>query len=159
MLSTSELTNLKKKWNDICTRCYKENEEYKENKIACGTYFPGQPISKFFLDGKPQEECDLFNCNRCNKIKDGNQGHQWFFESGRVVDRAPVRWTARGLFGLEFLSMQQEEHERLRRFVTALETRAGTDGFLQGLHAPIRTSELSSLTIARDAPTRHHVSG
>ncbi len=39
-----------------------------------------------------------------------------------VVDRAQVRWTVRGLFGLEFLTMQQEEQERLRRFVSSLET-------------------------------------
>ena len=38
-----------------------------------------------------------------------------------VVDRAQVRWTARGLFGLEFLAMQQEEQARLRRFVSTLE--------------------------------------
>jgi len=39
-----------------------------------------------------------------------------------VVDRAQVRWTARGLFGLEFLAMQREEQARLRRFVSTLET-------------------------------------
>ncbi len=38
-----------------------------------------------------------------------------------VVDRAQVRWTVRGLFGLEFLAMQQEEQARLRRFVSTLE--------------------------------------
>ena len=42
-----------------------------------------------------------------------------------VVDRAQVRWTARGLFGLEFLAMQQEEQARLRRFVSTLETQPG----------------------------------
>ena len=40
-----------------------------------------------------------------------------------VVDRAQVRWTVRGLFGLEFLAMQPEEQERLRRFVSTLEAR------------------------------------
>ncbi len=93
MLSAKQIKNLEEKWNGICTRCYKENEEYKENKIACGTYFPGQPISKFFLDGKQQEECDLFNCTKCNKIKDGNQGHQWFFESGIDYRNGNLKWT------------------------------------------------------------------
>ncbi len=39
-----------------------------------------------------------------------------------VVDRAQVRWTARGLFGLEFLTIGSEEEERLRRFLSTLET-------------------------------------
>jgi len=39
-----------------------------------------------------------------------------------VVDRAQVRWTVRGLFGLEFLTIGSEEEERLRRFLSTLET-------------------------------------
>ncbi len=39
-----------------------------------------------------------------------------------VVDRAQVRWTVRGLFRLEFLTIGSEEEERLRRFLSTLET-------------------------------------
>ncbi|MDA2911774.1 PilZ domain-containing protein [Nitrospiraceae bacterium AH_259_D15_M11_P09] len=42
-----------------------------------------------------------------------------------VVDRAQVRWTVRGLFGLEFLTIGSEEEERLRRFLSTLETQPG----------------------------------
>ena len=63
-----QLKNVRKKmeaeWNDICTRCYNEN-----NNDVCNTYFPGQPISKFFPDEK-QQKCDLFNCKRCKEIDD-----------------------------------------------------------------------------------------
>ena len=37
------------------------------------------------------------------------------------VDQAVVRWAMEGAFGLEFLHMEPEEQERLRRFVSALE--------------------------------------
>ncbi len=37
------------------------------------------------------------------------------------VDLAVVRWSRGREFGLEFLRMQPEEQDRLRRFVTALE--------------------------------------
>ncbi len=37
------------------------------------------------------------------------------------VDLAVVRWSRGREFGLEFLRMQQEEQDRLRRFATALE--------------------------------------
>ncbi len=39
----------------------------------------------------------------------------------RKVDLAVVRWSRGREFGLEFLRMQPEEQDRLRRFVTALE--------------------------------------
>jgi len=39
-----------------------------------------------------------------------------------VVNRAEVRWTVRGLFGLEFLAMPQEEGARLRRVVSTLKS-------------------------------------
>ena len=41
------------------------------------------------------------------------------------VKLAAVRWAKGREFGLEFLMIGSEEEERLHRFVTALETRAG----------------------------------
>ncbi len=37
------------------------------------------------------------------------------------LELATVRWTREGEFGLEFISMQAEQWERLRRFVRGLE--------------------------------------
>ena len=39
------------------------------------------------------------------------------------VDLAAVRWSSGREFGLEFIRMQPEEQDRLRRFVSILETR------------------------------------
>ena len=39
------------------------------------------------------------------------------------VDQAVVRWAKEQEFGVEFISMRPEEEERLRRFVSTLETR------------------------------------
>ena len=36
------------------------------------------------------------------------------------IELATVRWTREGEFGLEFISMQPEQWERLRRFVNGL---------------------------------------
>ncbi len=41
------------------------------------------------------------------------------------VDLAAVRWSEGREFGLEFLRMQPEEQQRLRRFVSTLETQPG----------------------------------
>ncbi len=41
------------------------------------------------------------------------------------VKLAAVRWAKGREFGLEFLMIGSEEEERLHRFITALETRAG----------------------------------
>ncbi len=38
------------------------------------------------------------------------------------VDQAVVRWAKEQEFGIEFISMRPEEEERLRRFVSTLET-------------------------------------
>jgi len=40
-----------------------------------------------------------------------------------VPDKAVVRWSSGGKFGLEFLRIRREEQARLRRFVATLETR------------------------------------
>ncbi len=44
-------------------------------------------------------------------------------ESPLKLDQAVVRWAKEHEFGLEFISMRPEEEERLRRFVSTLETR------------------------------------
>ncbi len=44
-------------------------------------------------------------------------------ETPLKVDQAAVRWAKEQEFGLEFISMRPEEEERLRRFVSTLETR------------------------------------
>ena len=44
-------------------------------------------------------------------------------EATLKVDQAAVRWARVEEFGLEFISMRPEEEERLRRFVSTLETR------------------------------------
>ena len=37
-----------------------------------------------------------------------------------TIGRAPVRWTAFGRFGVEFIGMQPDEHQRLDHFVSGL---------------------------------------
>ena len=37
-----------------------------------------------------------------------------------TVERAPVRWTAFGRFGVEFIGMETDAYQRLSRFVSAL---------------------------------------
>ncbi len=43
-------------------------------------------------------------------------------EATLKIDHAAVRWARKEEFGLEFITMRPEEKERLRGFVTALET-------------------------------------
>ncbi len=43
-------------------------------------------------------------------------------EATLKVDQAVVRWASEEEFGLEFITMWPEEEERLRRFVSTLET-------------------------------------
>ena len=43
-------------------------------------------------------------------------------KSTTKVDLATVRWAQEQEFGLEFITMRPEEEERLRRFVSTLET-------------------------------------
>ncbi len=44
-------------------------------------------------------------------------------EATLKVDQAAVRWAEDQQYGLEFISMRPEEEERLRHFVSTLETR------------------------------------
>ncbi len=46
-------------------------------------------------------------------------------EAPLVVDWAAVRWAMGRAFGLEFLRMRSQERERLRRFLSTLETGPG----------------------------------
>ena len=39
-----------------------------------------------------------------------------------MVEIAVVRWTIQQKFGLEFITMSSEDQERLRRYVTTLQT-------------------------------------
>ncbi len=44
-------------------------------------------------------------------------------EATLKIDQAAVRWAEDQQYGLEFITMRPEEEERLRRFVSTLETR------------------------------------
>ena len=67
---TNEIQNLKKKWNSICTQCYKDKQT---TNIPCDSYFPYQP------NKESNQKCDLFNCNMCNinpKIKNKEENNE-----------------------------------------------------------------------------------
>ncbi len=101
-----------------------EHRKHPRVMFQCEAWFPGEQISA---------SCTLSNLSvRGCKLKSKAGLYIGMYlalqvylpgqEATLKIDQAAVRWAKEQEFGLEFISIRPEEEERLRRFVTALET-------------------------------------
>ncbi len=104
-----------------------EHRKHSRFLFQCEAWFPGEQISG---------SCTLSNLSvRGCKLKSKAGLYIGMYlalqvslpgqEATLQVDQAAVRWARVEEFGLEFISMRPEEEERLRRFVSTLETQPG----------------------------------